>query len=215
MSWSFWGSKRILRWPEWNVSTSLAARMVFSLGQWNMIRGSCSLSFAAHPNREHLRLPFCLFFKKTMIYAFPLCPHVRSFQSSLILKGTGKDEHLWEQLLIAFRLSSRKLEAHFLATWWYLIRWRLVWGVTRRSNMETQQRRPLRSVTCSLQAWSDQIDRERACAFALRDSLGRSAACCIANCKFGRFRIMEPAMCDFFRSCKWRKAVMENGLSPA
>ena len=68
MSWSFWCSKRYLRWPEWNFSTSLAARMVFSLGQWKMIRGSCWLSFAAHPIRIYPRVPYWLFFK---IYAFP------------------------------------------------------------------------------------------------------------------------------------------------
>ena len=68
LSWSFWCSKRYLRWPEWNFSTSLAARMVFSLGQWKMIRGSCWLSFAAHPIRIYPRVPYWLFFK---IYAFP------------------------------------------------------------------------------------------------------------------------------------------------
>ena len=81
LSWSFWCSKRYLRWPEWNFSTSLAARMVFSLGQWKMIRGSCWLSFAAHPIRIYPRVPYWLFFK---IYAFPPPTLIRCTLSSWV-----------------------------------------------------------------------------------------------------------------------------------
>ena len=81
LSWSFWCSKRYLRWPEWNFSTSLAARMVFSLGQWKMIRGSCWLSFAAHPIRIYPRVPYWLFFK---IYAPP--PRAKIKRSELLLQ---------------------------------------------------------------------------------------------------------------------------------
>ena len=46
------------------------SKLCFSRGQWKMMRGSCrlSLSLAAHPNREYLRVPFWLFFDKRWLY---------------------------------------------------------------------------------------------------------------------------------------------------
>ena len=40
-----------------------------SRGPWKMMRGSCRLSLAAHPNQLHPRVPFWLFFKKRWLWS--------------------------------------------------------------------------------------------------------------------------------------------------
>ena len=50
------------------------SKLCFSRGQWNMMRGSCRLSLAAHPNRLHPRVPFLVVLLKALIM---LC-HVRN-----------------------------------------------------------------------------------------------------------------------------------------
>ena len=47
------------------------SKLCFSRGQWKMIRGSCWLSLAAHPNRLHPRVPFWFFLKNDDYYALP------------------------------------------------------------------------------------------------------------------------------------------------